>query len=135
MYDLHYNIIKKRFDAELLFTDTDSLTYQIKSGDAYEKLFRHKLFFDFSNYLKDSKFFDTANKKLIGKIKDEKEGKVIDEFVGLKSKMYPMKNIHDKESNTAKRVNIATEFNEFKDVLFNKKILRHKMRRINKAKA
>ena len=49
--------------------------------------------------------------------------------------MYPMKNIHDKESNTAKRVNIATEFNEFKDVLFNKKILRHKMRRINKAKA
>ena len=135
MYDLHYNIIKKRFDAELLFTDTGSLTYQIKSGDAYEKLFRHKLFFDFSNYLKDSKFFDTANKKLIGKIKDEKEGKLIDEFVELKSKMYPMKNINDKESNTAKGVNIATEFNEFKDVLFNKKLLRHKMRRINKAKA
>ena len=41
MYDLHYNIIKKRFDAELLFTDTGSLTYQIKSGDAYEKLFRN----------------------------------------------------------------------------------------------
>ena len=49
--------------------------------------------------------------------------------------MYSMKNIHDKESNTAKGVNIATEFNEFKDVLFNKQILRHKMRRINKAKA
>ena len=34
-----------------------------------------------------------------------------------------------KESNMAKGVNIATEFNEFKDTLFNKKIIRHKMRR------
>ena len=30
----------------------------------------------------------------------------------------------------AKGVNIATEFNEFKDTLFKKKIIRHKMRRI-----
>ena len=63
-------------------------------------------------------------------MKDESEGKIIDEFVGLKSKMYSMKNIDGKESNTAKGVNIATEFNEFKDTLFNKKIIRHKMRRI-----
>ena len=41
-----------------------------------------------------------------------------------------MKNIDGKESNTPKRVNIATAFNEFKDTLFNKKIIRHKMRRI-----
>ena len=41
-----------------------------------------------------------------------------------------MKNIDGKESNTAKRMNIATEFNEFKDTLFNKKIIKHKMRRI-----
>ena len=41
-----------------------------------------------------------------------------------------MKNIEGKESNTVKGVNIATEFNEFKDTLFNKKVLRHKMRRI-----
>ena len=63
-------------------------------------------------------------------MKDESEGKIIDEFVGLKSKMYSMKNIDGKESNTAKGVNIATEFNEFKDTLFNKKVLRHKMKRI-----
>ena len=86
--------------------------------------------FDFSNYPKDSKFFDPTNKNVIGKMKDESEGKIIDEFVGLKSKMYSMKNIDGKESNTAKGVNIATEFNEFKDTLFNKKIIRHKMRRI-----
>ena len=44
--------------------------------------------------------------------------------------MYSIKNIDDKESNTAKGVNIATEFNEFKETLFNKKVLRHKIRRI-----
>ena len=59
-----------------------------------------------------------------------KSKKIIDEFVGLKSKMYSMKDIDGKESNTAKGLNIATEFNEFKDTLFNRKVLRHKMRRI-----
>ena len=63
-------------------------------------------------------------------MKDVFEGKINDEFVGLKSKMYSIKNIDGKESNTAKGVNIATEFNEFEDTLFNKKIMRHKMRRI-----
>ena len=63
-------------------------------------------------------------------MKDESEGKIIDDFVVLKSKLYSMKNIDGKEFNTAKGVNIATEFNEFKDTLFNKKIIRHKMRRI-----
>ena len=78
--------------------------------------------FDFSNFPKDSKFFQKANKKVIGKMKDLLEGKIVDEFVGLKSKMYSMKYIDDKKSNTAKRVNVVTEFNEFKDTFFNKKI-------------
>ena len=55
-------------------------------------------------------------------MKDMSEGKIIDEFVGLKSKMHFMKNIDCKESNTAKGMNIATEFNEFKDTLFNKTV-------------
>ena len=76
------------------------------------------------------KFFHQANKKFIGKMKDESDGKITDEFVGLESKMYSLKSIDDKESNTAKGVNIATEFNEFKDTLFNKKVLINKMRRI-----
>ena len=64
-------------------------------------------------------------------MKDEFGGITIDEFVGLKSKMYLIKKkIDGRESNTAKGINIATEFNEFKDVLFNKKIIRHKMKRI-----
>ena len=91
MYDFHYNFIKKHFDAELLFTDTDSLTYQIKSKDVCEDIFKHKHLFDSSNYPKNSKFFDPTNKKVIGKMKDVKEGKISDEFVGLKSKMYSIK--------------------------------------------
>ena len=104
MYNFHYNFIRKHFDAEFLFTDTDSLTYEIKSEDVYEEFFKHKHLFDFSNYPKDSKFFDQANKKVIGKIKDVSGGKIIDDFVGLKWKMYSMKNIDGKESNTAKGV-------------------------------
>ena len=86
----------KKFDAELLFTDTYSLTYEIKSEDVYEEFFKHKHLFDFSNYPEDSKFFYQANKNVIGKMNDASEGKIIDEFVGLKSKMYSMKNTDSK---------------------------------------
>ena len=54
MYGFHYNFIETHFDAELLFTDTDSLTCKIKSEDVYEEFFKHKHLFDFSNYSKDS---------------------------------------------------------------------------------
>ena len=67
-------------------------------------------------------------------MKDVSEGKIIDEFVGLKSRMHPMQNINGQEPNTVKGVNIATEFNEFKDTLFNKKVVRHKMKRIQSKK-
>ena len=45
MYDFHYSFIKKHFVAELLFTDTDSLTYKIKLEDVYEELFKYKHLF------------------------------------------------------------------------------------------
>ena len=85
-YDFHYNFVKKNFDAELLFTDTGSLAHEIKSENVYEKFFKWKDLFDFSNYSKDSCIFNDTNKKVIGKIKDEYGGVIIDEFVELKSK-------------------------------------------------
>ena len=93
MHDFHYNFIKKNFDAKLLFIDTDSLTYEINSENVYEKFFKWKDLFDFSNYSKDSKFFNETNKKVIGKMKDEFGGVIVDEFVGLKSKIYSMKKL------------------------------------------
>ena len=53
-----------------MFTDTDSLTYERKSENVYEEFFKWKDLFDFSNYSKDSKFFNDTNKKVIGKMKD-----------------------------------------------------------------
>ena len=60
----------KKIDAELLFTDTDSLTYEIKSESVYEEIFKWKDLFDLINFSKDSKFFDETNKKFIGKMND-----------------------------------------------------------------
>ena len=64
-------------------------------------------------------------------MKDVSERKINDEFVGLKSKMYSMKNIDVKESNAAKGVNTGTEFNGFKDTSFHKKVVRHNKKNSN----
>ena len=55
-------------------------------------------------------FLTTLIKKVNGKTKNEHEGKIIDTYVGLKIKMYSIKNADGKESNTAKVANNATEF-------------------------
>ena len=64
MYDFHYSFIKKHFDAKLLFTDTDSLTYEINSKDVYEELSKHKYLLHFSDYPKYSKFLIRLIKKI-----------------------------------------------------------------------
>ena len=83
MYDFHYNFIKNNFDAELFFTDTDSLTYEIKSENVYEEFFKQKDLLDFRNYTKDSNFFNETNKNVIGKMKDEFDGVIVNEFFRL----------------------------------------------------
>ena len=40
MYDFHYSFIKNNFNAQLLFTDTDSLTYEIKSENVYKEFYK-----------------------------------------------------------------------------------------------
>ena len=53
MYDFHYNFIKKNFDAEQLFTETESLIDELKLENVYEEFFKWKDLFDFNNYSKD----------------------------------------------------------------------------------
>ena len=67
MYDFHYNFIKKNFDAELLFTDTDSLTYEIKSENVYEEFFKWKALFDLVSIQKIQSFLMRLIKKLLAK--------------------------------------------------------------------
>ena len=59
VYDFHYNYIKKRYNnkAKLLFTDTDSLCYEIETQDIYEELWQDRNLFDNSDCPKDGKFF------------------------------------------------------------------------------
>ena len=97
MYEFHYKYIKSKSDAKLLFTDTDSLVYEIKAEVVYEDFYVDKNLFDFSDYPLDSKLFDPVNKKVIGKMKDRFKRRKINEFVGLKSKIYPLISVDDQE--------------------------------------
>ena len=135
MYDWHYNYFVKKYDRSLCFTDTDSLVYEIMGvDDAYEKVYENKDLFDFCDDSKESKFYDNNNKKLIGKMKDEMSGKVISEFFGLKSKMYSLVTVDDEEKVRAKGINKKLRHDEFYDVLFDKKVIRYNMKRIQAKK-
>ena len=137
MYDFHYKYIKKNYGekAMLLFTDTDSLTYEIEANDVYRDFWIDKDKFDNSDYPEGSPYFDKTNKKVIGKFKDEAAGVPICEFVGLRSKMYSCIKDNEKGGKTAKGIkknviknNITHE--NYRDTLFNNKQMHHKMKTI-----
>ena len=107
MYDFHYNYIKKKFGskANLLFTDTDSLCFEIEtedflkdiSADAQEK-------FDTSNFSPNhpSIIPTGINKKVPGMFKDEAGGEIIEEFVGLGAKLYAIKKLDGEEEKSVR---------------------------------
>ena len=119
MYDFHYGYFKNKFDATLLFADTNSVVYEIKGEeDAYEKFYLEKRLFDFSDYLQNSKYYDVVNKKAIGKLLNLL---AIIEFIGLKSKLYSPISVYNEKRTRAKGINKKLKHREFADVLFNKK--------------
>ena len=109
MYDFHYNYIKRKYGdkAKLLLTDTDSMMYEIQTEDFYKDISADvKYRFDTSNYPPDhpSGIPSGLNKKVLGMFKDEAGGKVIDEFVGLRAKLYSYKMQEGEESKKCKGV-------------------------------
>ena len=131
MYDFHYNYIKPKYgeNAKLLFTDTDSLAFEIETNDFYKDTSSDvRSMFDTSNYPKDhpSGIEIGSNKKVIGMFKDEAGGKQIAEFVGLRAKLctYRM----DGDGNEEKKCKGVTKvvvkksisFEDYKNCLFNK---------------
>ena len=141
MYDFHYNYIKSKYGdkAKLLFTDTDSLTYEIETKDVYQDFWNDKDRFDNNDYNKESPFYNTANKKVLGKYKDETAGVPVVEFVGLRSKMYSYVTDNEQTARTAKgikkqviRKNITHD--NYIDVLFNNKQIMHTMKTIRSEK-
>ena len=96
IFDFHFNYIKPKFQekAKLLFTDTDSLCYEIETDDFFQDISQDvKEKFDTSNFPKDhpSNIPTGINKKVIGMMKDEAGGKIIEEFVELRAKLYSIK--------------------------------------------
>ena len=90
MFDFYYNHIKAKYGslAKLLFSDIDSLCLEVKTEDIYEDMASDGQLFDFSEYSTEHFLYNAENKKVIAKFKDETHGIPIEEFVGLRPKMY-----------------------------------------------
>ena len=141
MYDFHYNYIKMEYGdrAELLFTDTDSLTYEIEAEDVYQDFWNDKDIFDNSDYPENSAYYDKTNKKVIGKFKHEAASTPVVEFVGLRSKMYSHIKNDEKGGKTAKGIkkNVIKNYikhEDYKKGLLNNKQLHHKMETVRSQK-
>ena len=135
MYDFHYGYIKTKYgdNAQLCFTDTDSLLYDIKTKDIYHDMADDADKFDTSDYPTDHLLHSIVNKKVIGKMKDETAGVPIKEFVGLRSKMYSMTYGHGFEKKTAKGIKKSTIRQKlrhamYKDALFQEIVTQATMR-------
>ena len=109
LFDFHYNYILEKYDnkAKLLFTDTDSLMYQIHTEDFYKDIsddIEEK--FDTSDYPAnhESGILTGVNKKVIGMFKDEVAGKQITHFVGLRPKLYDFETEEGKEVSKCKGI-------------------------------
>ena len=87
-----------------MFTDTDSLTYEIEAEDVYKDFWNDEDMFDNSDYPESSPYYCNVNKKIIRKSKDEACGIPITEFIGLKSKMYSYVKDNEKGGRTAKGI-------------------------------
>ena len=106
MYRMHYDVMLPVYGkrAKLLFTDTDSLCYELSTEDYYQDICGMMDLFDTSNFPKDHKCYSSKNCKVLGKFKEECAEVAPDQFVGLRAKMYSLKMPHDKDKSTAKGV-------------------------------
>jgi hypothetical protein len=121
MMDFHYNTIHENFKGnyDLLYSDTDSLIYQIKSPNFLKWMKDHEEEFDLSNLT--GKWKSTKNESVLGKMKNEVGDKIITEFVALSPKSYAYKYC-EKEVKKAKGVSLTVsektmDFNDYKRVL------------------
>ncbi len=96
MYDYHYNFILKEFptpkQVRICYMDTDAFIYYIKTNDIYENMSNNLDKYDTSNYEPNNQYnLPLVNKKVIGLMKDENGGIIMNAVVGLRSKLYSFK--------------------------------------------
>lgn len=92
VYKFHEDMISLYgTNCQMLYTDTDSLIYSVLCDDIYEDIKRNIDWYDTSGYALDNQFnIPIVNKKVIGKMKDENNGRIMTEFCGLSAKMYAL---------------------------------------------
>ena len=90
MYDFYYNNLKAKYgeNCELIYTDTDSLILNTKTEDVYQDMKKYSHMYDTSTYPKGHPLYSETNKKVLGKMKDECGGDVIQEVIAVRAKMY-----------------------------------------------
>ena len=92
MYEFHCDYMKCKYDDDklkLCYMDTDSLIYSIKTEDFYKDIADDvEARFNTSDYIPDRPLPVGKNKKVIGLMKDELGGKIMEEFISLRPKMY-----------------------------------------------
>ncbi|KYM95737.1 hypothetical protein ALC62_13644, partial [Cyphomyrmex costatus] len=94
LYEFHHEYMAPLFHdkCKIIYTDTDSLIYHVECDDVYEIIKRDIDRFDTSDYSVDNPFrIPLANKKVPGLMKDENNGAIMTEFVGLRAKMYALR--------------------------------------------
>ncbi|XP_076632284.1 uncharacterized protein LOC143347188 [Colletes latitarsis] len=94
LYSFHYDFMAKELPGKckILYTDTDSLIYELQCEDAYDVMKNNLHWFDTSNYKRDNQFnMPLVHEKEIGLMKDENGGKIMTTFVGLKAKVYSIR--------------------------------------------
>ena len=128
MYKFYYDYIKSKYKdkAELSFTDTDSLMYEIESEDFYKDTNPDaEKWFDTSDIPRNHPSGNKSgvNKKVVGKFKDETRLKTMLEIVGLRSDSIPLRCSTTKKPKSVKAsrnlVDKTTSFKNYKKCLFN----------------
>ena len=117
MYKFHCDCSQSKYghSSKILLADIDSLIYKIKIEDVYEDFSSDKKMFDLCNYSTKSKYYDDSQKLVIEKMKDKARGVAIEEFLGLKPKMYSFL----VDEGVDRNVVATRSHNEYKYVLLN----------------
>lgn len=131
-------------NVQLCYQDTDSLIYDIKTDDAYKDTQRDILFrrhFDFSDYPENHAIYSEENKRVVGKFKDELNGKIMTELVAVKPKQYAYKVLDPKKPEKKKCEGVKKfivkndlKVDDYREFSFNKKVIRKQQYNIRSVK-
>jgi len=127
MYNFHYNFMLKKVEREnvdLLFTDTDSLCYNVRKQDIFQIIKENKDLFDLSNYPKEHELYDKTNNKALGKFKNESPSQIT-EFIGLRAKLYTFTSEdddkpHNKCKSVKKCVSKHLSIDDYRNTLYSR---------------